>query len=119
MGTRFRARTLALAVGAVAFVFGLAAAGCGSGSSVPDAKIAAALDLQRTGHGYEIGGDPFCGVDQLLNDSGEVDGASDTVRRFVIAGPNGDAGVVAHRPFAPDCTQRAKDALKRLERRSK
>ncbi len=50
-------------------------AGCGSGSSTPDSEIVKALDLKQAGQGYEIGGDPFCAVDELLNDGDEVDGA--------------------------------------------
>ena len=66
-----------------------------------------------------MGGDPFCTVDELLNDGGEVDGAgSNGGQDFVIASPNGEVGVLARRPFAPDCTKRADDALKRLSRKS-
>jgi hypothetical protein len=65
------------------------------------------------------GGDPFCTVDELLNEADEVEQASDPRGRdFLIASPNGEIGVLARRPFAPDCTRRAKDALKRLARKS-
>src|SRR5687767_809609 len=66
-----RRPTLALFAAAVA----LAAGGCGSGSSITDTEIVKALDLKQAGQGYEIGGDPFCAVDELLNDGDEVDGA--------------------------------------------
>jgi hypothetical protein len=112
---RRRRPTLALLVAALA----LAAGGCGSGSSTPDSEIVEALNLKRAGEGYEIGGDPFCTVDELLNDGDEVDQASDEAGRdFLIASPNGEIGVVARRPFAPDCTRRAKDGLRRLARKS-
>jgi hypothetical protein len=96
----------------------LAGAGCGNGSSISDPKIVAALDLEQTARGYEVGGDPFCTIVELLNDGDEVERASD--RRggdFVIASPDGQVGVLAEPPFAPDCTRRARDALKHLERK--
>jgi hypothetical protein len=97
----------------------LAAGGCGSGSSTPDDEIIRALNLKQAGHGYEIGGDPFCTVDELLNDRDEVDQASDEAGRdFLIPSPDGEIGVLARRPFAPDCTRRARDDLKRLARKS-
>jgi hypothetical protein len=97
----------------------LAAAGCGSGSSTPDSEIVRALDLERVGGGYAIGGDPFCVVDELLNDGDEVDGASgDGGQTFLIASPDGEVGVIARKPFAPDCTRRARDDLRRLAKKS-
>jgi hypothetical protein len=38
---------------------------------------------------------------------------------FVIAAPNGEAGVLAHPPFAPRCKREATEALKKLARQSK
>jgi hypothetical protein len=94
-------------------------AGCGDGQSTRDSKIVDALDLKQTNRAYRIGGDPFCTVDELLNDADEVEQASDPRGPdFLIASPNGEIGVLARRPFAPDCTRRAKDALKRLARKS-
>jgi hypothetical protein len=100
--------------------FALAGAlGCGPGQTTPDSKIVSALDLKQGPHAYQIGGDPFCTVDQLLNDGDEVQQASDKPGHdFLIASPNGEIGVLARRPFAPDCARRAKDALKRLARKS-
>jgi hypothetical protein len=93
----------------------LAAGGCGTGSSITDDEIVRALDLKQAGRGYEIAGDPFCTVDQLLNDADEVDAASGAGGdSFLIASPDGKIGVLARRPFAPDCTRRARDDLKRL-----
>lgn len=107
----------ALASAAVLVVL---AAGCGTSSSVPDSMIVGALDLQQTGRGYEMEGDPFCTITELLNDSDEVSAADDGAGSagFVIAGPNAEVGVLAQRPFAPDCSRRAEDELKRLERSS-
>jgi hypothetical protein len=103
---------LALAVGG--------AVGCGPGQTSSDSKIVSALDLKQATHAYQIGGDPFCTVDQLLNDADEVQQASDKPGRrdFLIASPNGEIGVLARRPFAPDCARQAKDALRRLARKS-
>jgi hypothetical protein len=104
----------ALLIVAVALV----GAGCATGSSVSDSEIVAALHLQKTSRGYEMGGDPFCTIDQLLNDGDEVQEASDQGGHdFVIPSPNGEIGVLARPPFAPDCTHRARDALKKLERK--
>jgi hypothetical protein len=104
-------------------VFALAvggAVGCGPGQTTSDSKIVSALDLKQATHAYQIGGDPFCTVDQLLNDADEVQQAGDKPgsRDFLIASPNGEIGVLARRPFAPDCARQAKDALKRLARKS-
>jgi hypothetical protein len=106
-----------LAVLGVALALG--AGGCGSGSSTPDSEIVEALNLEQAGQGYEVDGDPFCTVDELLNDGGEVDAASgDEGQSFLIASPDGQVGILARRPFAPDCTKQARDDLKRLARKS-
>jgi hypothetical protein len=112
-----RARSLASLALALALVLVAVAGGCGPNSSVPDSKLVTALDLKHTARGYEMGGDPFCSIEQLLNDGDEVSQANDSAgaAAFVIAGPDGDVGVLAKRPFAPDCTQRAEHALKRLD----
>ena len=39
-------------------------------------------------------------------------------RSFLIASPDGEIGVLARKPFAPDCTRRAKDDLRRLAKKS-
>ena len=94
-------------------------AGCSDGQSTPDAQIVSALDLEQANRAYRMGGDPFCTVDELLNNGEEVDQASDGAGRdFLIASSDGEIGVLARRPFAPDCTRRAKDALRRLARKS-
>src|SRR5215211_6954188 len=89
----------------------LVGAGCAAGSSVSDSEIVAALHLQKTARGYEMGGDPFCRIDEFqeANDQSGHD--------FVIASPDARIGVLARPPFAPDCTRRARDALKKLERK--
>jgi hypothetical protein len=110
-----RRPTLGLLCAALA----LAASGCGSGSSTPDAEIVEALNLEQAGQGYEVDGDFLCPVDELLNDGDEVDAASgDEGQSFLIASPDGEIGVLARKPFAPDCTKQVKDDLKRLARKS-
>ena len=94
-------------------------AAAGPGSSTPDSEIVKALNLKPTGQGYEIGGDPFCAVDELLNDGDEVDGTGGGQgESFLIASPDGEVGILALRPFAPDCTKQAKRDLKRLAKKS-
>jgi hypothetical protein len=100
----------------------LAWTGCStvSGDSIDDSEIVSALDLKDAGSGYEVNGDPFCRVDELLNDVGEVNAATGQKGvNFVIAAPNGEAGVVAHPPFAPSCKRQVEADLKKLVRKSK
>ena len=107
------------ALALLAAALALAAGGCGSGSSTPDSEIVSALNLESAGGAYELGGDPFCTVDELLNDGDEVDGASGGEgESFLIASPDGEIGVLALKPFAPDCTKQAKRDLKRLAKKS-
>ena len=111
-----RRRSILAVLGAA---LALAAGGCGSGNSTTDSEIVRALNLESASAGYELGGDPFCAVGELLNDGDEVDGASaDPAQEFLIASPDGEIGVLAQKPFAPDCARRAKDDLRRLARKS-
>jgi hypothetical protein len=123
-GSRFsaqmRAFRLVLAVAlAVAFA-SIAVAGCGSSQSISDSKIISALNLKQTARGYEIGGDPFCTVDGLLNDSDAVEKASKRKGAvdFLIASPHGTVGILARRPFAHDCAKRAQTNLRKLARKA-
>ena len=62
-----------------------------------------------------MNGDPFCRVDEILNDLDEVrTAAHQKGSSFVIAAPKGEAGVVAHPPFAPACKRQAQAELKQL-----
>jgi hypothetical protein len=107
---------LAAALTAVAV---LAAAGCGAGSSTSDSKIVDGLGLKRTADGYEMAGNPFCTVVDLLNDPSEVSDASGKKgKEFAIASPDGTVGIVAKKPFAPSCIRKAKDGLRKLEHRA-
>src|SRR4051794_12486286 len=96
-------------------------AGCGTvaGDSIDDSQIISALNLKEASSGYEMNGDPFCRVDELLNDVDEVNSASHQKGiDFVIAAPKGVAGILAHPPFAPNCKREATAALKNLARQS-
>jgi hypothetical protein len=96
-------------------------AGCSTvaGNSVDDSQIISALHLKQASSGYEMYGSPFCRVDDLLNDVDEVNSATEQKGvDFVIASSNGEAGVLAHPPFAPKCNREAKTALNKLVRRS-
>jgi hypothetical protein len=107
---------LAAALTAVAV---LAGAGCSAGGSTSDSKIVDALKLKQSSDGYQMAGNPFCTVVDLLNDQSEVSGAStDKGNKFVITAPKGTVGIVARKPFAPSCTRQAKDGLKKLERQA-
>jgi hypothetical protein len=104
---------------ALAVVLGVAVAGCGTGDSVKfsDAKIIDKLDLKKSGNGYAIDGDPFCEVEgKLLNDSDEVSNAADRDRLgLVIASGEGNVGVKGVPPFAPDCKDKTKKKLNKLD----
>src|SRR3954453_17875836 len=100
----------------------LAWTGCSTvaGDSIDDSQIMSALNLKKASSGYTMNGDPFCRVDDLLNDVDEVNSANDQKGTdFVIAAPNGQAGVLAPPPFAPSCKRDAQAALKKLARQSK
>jgi hypothetical protein len=97
----------------------LAGAGCGAGTSTSDSKIADALGLKQTAGGYEMAGNPFCTVVDLLNDQSEVSDASGKKgKEFAITSPDGTVGIVAKKPFAPSCIRKAKDGLKKLEHKA-
>jgi hypothetical protein len=84
-------------------------------------KIADALELEETDSGFAIEGDPFCEVaGKLFNDSEEVDTAlEEDEEGFVIASRQGNVGIQAVPPFAPDCEEKAKKALNRLDPKPK
>jgi hypothetical protein len=115
-GRRSRVR---LALAALLATGTVAAGACGTEQSTSDAKIVKALDLEPAGGTYRVNGDPFCTVGELLNDADEVESVGDSEDgSFLIASQDGDVGVVAQQPFAPDCTRDVKDGLKRLAEQS-
>jgi hypothetical protein len=106
-------------VGVFAVASGLMFAGCGDEDSVKynDAKIIDKLNLEKSGNGYAIDGDPFCEVEgKLLNDADEVSNAADRDELgLVIASAQGNVGVKGVPPFAPDCRDKAKKKLNKLD----
>jgi len=109
-------------VALLVLAFALVWAGCStvSGDSTDDSEIVSALNLKKANSGYEMNGDPFCRVDEILNDVDEVESADKQKGTdFVIAAPKGQVGVLAHPPFAPSCKHQANEALTKLVRQSK
>ncbi|MGH2951852.1 MAG: hypothetical protein ACRDKX_07405 [Solirubrobacterales bacterium] len=104
-----------------AIALGLAACGDGEDEGISNARIVDALGLQEIDSGYAIDGDPFCEVEgKLLNDSGEVDTALEQDEEgFVIASRLGNVAIEAVPPFAPDCEEKARKALNRLDPKPK
>ena len=108
---------------ALTLVIGAFAAGCGDdgGVTFSDAKIIDKLNLEKSGNGYAIDGDPFCEVEgKLLNDSDEVANAAERDDLgLVIASREGNVGVKGVPPFAPDCSDKAKKKLNKLDPKPK
>jgi hypothetical protein len=112
-----RARVGALAA-APLVVAALGLAACGEEEEeFPNGRIVDALSLEEVDSGYAIDGDPFCEVtSKLLNNSEEVDQALDEDELgLIIASRQGNVGIEAVPPFAPDCKEKAKKQLNRLD----
>jgi hypothetical protein len=110
-------RVRAAAVAPLA-VTALGLSACGEeDEAFPNGRIVEALELEEVDSGYAIEGDPFCEVtSKLLNDSGEVDEALDEDELgLIIASRQGNVGIEAVPPFAPDCKEKAKKQLNRLD----
>jgi len=90
---------------------------CGSEDQISDSEIVEAANLEEGGNGaaYTVGGDPFCEVDELLNDSDEVEAASENGSTLVIADSEQRAGITGVPPFDPKCAKRARRGLNSLE----
>jgi hypothetical protein len=122
-----RQKGIRLAVVALALTLSAALVACGDEEerSYNDKQIVERLDLKQTSDQgrkvYAIGGDLFCEVESnLLNDSGEVDKAEDKDKvGLVISSSEGNVGVVAVPVFLPDCEQKVKKVLNRLDPRPK
>ena len=94
--------------------------GCGGGSDVNynDQKIVEKLNLDETGNGYAIDGDPFCEIDgRLLNNADEIEQVAEQKKQvgIVIDSRAGNVGVIGLVPFAPDCRDTATKKLNRLD----
>jgi hypothetical protein len=102
-------------------ILAIALAGCSDGDSkhYSDAKIIDKLNLKKSENGYAVNGDPFCEIEaKLLNDADEVSAASDH-NNLVIASNQGNAGVKAVPPFAPDCQDKVQKKLNKLDPKPK
>ncbi len=102
----------------------LAAAACGEEDktiSYGDGTIIDTLQLEKSDGGYAIGGDPFCAVESnLLNDGDEVSKAQDRDDLgLVISSNEGNVGVHAVPPFAPDCEKQVQKRLDKLDPKPK
>ncbi len=105
-------------VACAALVATVLVAGCGgSGVRYGDNEIIDKLNLEQSGNGFAIDGDPFCEVEgKLLNDSDEVQAATDREDLgLVIASREGNVGVKGVPPFAPDCRQTTQKKLNKLD----
>ena len=106
---------------ALAVALGLIVAGCGEGDGISysDKQITEKLNLEKSGNGFAIDGDPFCEVEgKLLNDADEVANAAERDDLgLVIASAEGNVGVKGVPPFAPDCKDKAKKKLNKLDPR--
>ncbi len=104
---------------ALAVVLGLVFAGCGEsdGVSYSDKQIIEKLNLEKSGNGYTIDGDPFCEVEgKLLNDADEVANAADRDDLgLVITSREGNVGVKGVPVLPRDCAEKAKKKLNKLD----
>ena len=105
--------SLVSVVAASALVLG----GCGGEEQVSDSEIIEAANLEEGSDGaaYTVGGDPFCEVGELLNDTDEVEAASEGGSDLVIADSEQRAGILGVPPFDPQCAKRARRGLDSLE----
>ena len=102
----------------------LGAAACGEEETTTtygDGTIIDTLQLEKSDGGYAIGGDPFCAVQSnLLNDGDEVSKAQDRDDLgLVISSNEGNVGVHAVPPFAPDCEKQVQNRLDKLDPKPK
>jgi len=101
-------------------VVALAIAACGEESEkFSDGKIADAAGVE----GGAVDKDPFCKIDDYLNDSGEIEEAADDkkAKGSIIASKEGNVGVVVADPtiFADDCAEKVRAGLDKLDPKPK
>jgi hypothetical protein len=94
------------------------AAGCGEEETeFSDDSIVQALGLERADDApvFEVGGDPFCQVEEeLLNDPVEVEEAEAAKNALPIADSTASVGIQVVPPFDPACEDRARKDLNKL-----
>jgi hypothetical protein len=101
---------------AVVVLLGAFASCGGEDKRYGDDRIVERLHLEQADGTYAIDGDPFCAVEKaLLNDSGEVEEASDEDGVTVVASREGNVGVEGVAPFAHDCADTARKRLNKLD----
>ena len=101
----------------VVIALGGGAIGCGEEKTVSDDAIVQALDLERADGAavYEVGGDPFCQIEQeLFNDSAEVEEAENRKSAQVLADSTATIGIQVIPPFDPSCEDKVQRALDKL-----
>ena len=116
MTRRERTPIVIAALGAVIAIAG----GCGDEDvRYSDKQIVDKLNLEKseTGKNYLVEGDTFCEVKKdLLNDADQVEDAGDQDQLgLVVASGGGNAGVQGVPVFLPDCKDRVKEKLNKLD----
>jgi hypothetical protein len=106
-----------IALPVIASALVLAIAGCGESNGVGQGKLSDALRLEETEDGKAMDGDLLCVVSELLNSRDEVEAAVEADAPVVVS-RDATLGIEVVPPFAPDCEERARKALNRLERQS-
>jgi hypothetical protein len=103
-----------VALGAGLAVLGVFA-GCGDEEKFSDGKISDAAKIEDD----FVGGDPFCEVVAILNDSAEIDSASDRKQAAIITSSQGNVGVEVVLPFPRDCEETVRKGLNKLDPKPK
>jgi hypothetical protein len=87
----------------------LALAACGDDEKFSDSKIADAIGAEDD----EVDGDPFCVLDDYLNDADEIEAAKKNAPAITSA--RGGVGVLVEPPFPSDCEQKVRKGLNKLD----
>src|SRR5688500_16397057 len=89
--------------------------GCGGGGGFSDGAVERAAKIE----GSAVGGDPFCKVDEVLNDADEISAAGEQKGAVIITSREGTVGVSVVPPFPDDCARTVKKGLDKLDPREK
>jgi hypothetical protein len=90
-------------------------AGCGGDGGFSDGEIEKAAKIE----GNAVGGDPFCKVDEVLNDADEIATAGERKGAAIITSREGNVGVSVVPPFPDDCALTVRKGLDKLDPREK
>ena len=91
--------------------------GCGGNERFSEGKVLSAAKVEE-GEGGElgaVGGDPFCGVDDVLNSAEAIEGAGGEESGDIITSREGNVGVVVVPPFPDDCAETVQKGLNKLD----